>query len=108
MIGTVPSLTRTFFVLAALLLLSQMGVLSAPEQLSELTVLLPSFRVLFASTLVRVLALRAPKNRKMPLILSEEHFPGGILEFDLQLIAELLDSAFSSPLMSVLSQVTAL
>lgn len=85
-----------------------MGVLSAPEPLSELTVLLPNFRVLFPSTLVLVLAPRASENRKMPLILSEEQFPGGSLEFDLQLIAELLDSAFSSPLMGVLSQDTAL
>lgn len=58
--------------LTALLWLSKMVVLSAPEPHFELTLLLSSLQILFPNTLVLVLALRACRNKKVPLVLSKE------------------------------------
>lgn len=106
MVGMAQTCHRSIFVLTALLLLSKTVVLSAPERLFELTLLLSSLQILFPNTLVLVRALRACRNKKMPLILSKEQVSrrqlGGWLS------ADLLDYGFCSPLMSVLSQVTAL
>lgn len=60
--------------LAASLMLSTevVFILSAPEPLLELTLLLSSLQVLCPNTPVLVLALRVCRSRKVPLILSKE------------------------------------
>lgn len=66
------NLPQTLLVLTALLLMSKMGVLSAPKQISELTLFFSNFLVFFPNTVVLVLTLRACGNRKMPLFFSVE------------------------------------